>query len=1008
MKSSILIARIMRVIETDGQIGDGAGLADAYADAVKSVNARMEAVHDAESTKQVSDAVRLMEDSPRLLDEINVLDFNRLPDWVELCDRCGWQKPVPFDRTLLEKILMFGESKDVAEPFLRMYRKAVRTNNNALATKALRRLAEVDHSQNWEPNLAQAESALQRELGEAFSAAQASGDGDEQDRIAREVLETSWRNKPSGRVYSSIREYWEAKEAQRRETEGQENLTLLRRCRDENWNRGLAFAMIQAIDALSENGWRLPGDEQALVDECRKRVADEMEAEEKENSWKACCETLHGAIQREDTAAIREALAAPDFLDREPSEELLRDAQRVIEHEEAEKRRKMTKIAVSSLLALIAILGVSGWWLKQKLFSIRCEGEAAKLSELAKGAHAIDRMGEALCKLQADDPEVYDDPRVNVYIGKLKTMATENLARTNELSGILASLTACRNEQWTNATSSVTGQLARAEALLTSDDAGFRTRWLKLKASYAEYLAKEDDARREKAETRYKTLTARMKDLANRLMETVGGKEQDDALDVCKADLAEWRGDYGALVPEFDSKLTEAEKELADAEQKQKNVREALDKLKDAKTAPEILEARQTLIKFYSAYPFVGKLAPNPIETTAAREVLEGTSAGQKTLASFGTAGIAPDKFKVFLDESVSSFVEIPSYYSLYGLMVSGDRMEKFFAVSKGKPDFKRPSYADSLQISGELLEFEARRVTDKIEKKVRDVKGYTIESTDEIRSCVDVAARPNLTLGQFENEVLKLIDRHLQEAVKKDYLESERRFGQWDTLTRGRYTAYRRIQMLDLYFRWLKEELKTMPPDDSLVSWTGKAETLAQPVHVDGVPDDLSWVCLWERRVRDRNAECVRLLEKIPSDWVKRYREWRSARAVMREIAEWKIESAGQLLLDPRNSYQKKDPDAIIPIVLPSVAVDHPLYVVRQKPDGQLAMHKALVPQNGKWARTSGVKLIPGEPLYHVRRDGKPVDAVVEIQKAVKEIPERIVRSFAPKIPFFELEMKK
>ena len=58
MKSSILVARIMRVIETDGQIGDGAGLADAYADAVKSVNARMEAVHDAESTKQVSDAVR--------------------------------------------------------------------------------------------------------------------------------------------------------------------------------------------------------------------------------------------------------------------------------------------------------------------------------------------------------------------------------------------------------------------------------------------------------------------------------------------------------------------------------------------------------------------------------------------------------------------------------------------------------------------------------------------------------------------------------------------------------------------------------------------------------------------------------------------------------------------------------------------------------------------------------------------------------------------------------------
>ncbi len=1013
MKSSILIARIMRVIETDGQIGDGAGLADAFSEAVKAVNARLEAVHDAEASQQVSEAVRLMEDPPRLLDEINVLDFNRLPDWDALCERNGWQKPTPFDSSLLEKVLMLSESKAVSEPFLKMYRKATLTNNNLLAARALRRLVEVDHSQNWEANLVQVEATIQRELAEQFKAAQDTGDEDAKDRIAREMFETNWRKKPTGGAIADIKDYWEGKESRRREAEGRENLTLLQRCRDENWNRGLAFSMIRAIDVLTENGWQVPENEQELVDECRRRVADEMEAEEREHRWKACCEALHSAIQREDTAAIREALAAPEFLDHEPSEDLLRDAQCVIQHEEAERRRKMMRIAVCSLLALVAVLSLSGWWLRQKLFSMRCEGEAAKLAELADGAHAIDRIGEALRRLETDEPEVHADPRVNVYEGKLKTMIAENLARTNELTDILVSLGAFQDAQWTNVNDSVTQQLARAESLLTADDADYRTRLLKLKASYSDYLATGEAARRDKGMVRFEPLMARMRNLATQLVDNVTEESQDKVVAVCKADLADWRADYGRLLPEQDGRLTEVEKELADAEQKQKNVREALVKLKNAQTAPEILEARQALLEFYSSFSAIKRLAPNPVDVATAREVLTGTTAAQRGFASTVKVGIAPDKFKVFLEENVVSLKEIPSFYSLYGLMDTGDRMGKFIAVSKGRPEFNRPSYAQVIQISGELLDLVNGKMTDKIEKKANDVKGYVLDSINEVRTCVDLAARPNLTIGQFENEILKLMDGHLQavnklQSGKKAYLVDERKFESWNTLTIRRYTAYRRVQMLDIYFRWLNDELQLMPQDDSLTMWTKKAEDLAQPVHVDGVPDDLSWVCLWDLRVRQRNSDCVDLLEKMPSDWVKRYREWHAARKAMRDIAGWKVETAGQLLFDPRNSFQKKDPNAIIPNIPQSVTVDHPLYVLRKASDGQLKMQKALVPQNGKWARVASTSLMPGEPLYHVCRDGKPIDALEEITEISKSFPARVVRSFASKIPFFEVEVGK
>ncbi len=1010
MKSSILVARIMRVIETDGQLGDGAGLAVAFAEAVRAVNSRLESVQAAEASGQTSDAVRLMEDSPRLLDEINALDFNRLPEWEELCDRNGWQKPVPFDRALIEKTLMLSESKAVAEPFLRMYRKAVRTNNNLLAIKALRRLIEVDHTQNWEANLVQAESVLQRELAEAFAVARSANNAEEQDRIAREVLETSWRNKPTGRTFSDIQDYWNDKESRRREAEGKENLALLRRCRDENWNRTLAFSMIQALDALMENGWALPTDERDMVDECRRRVAEEMEAAEKERSWKTCCETLHGAIQREDPVAIRESLAVPDFLDHEPPEDLLRDAQRVIEHDEAARRRKMMQIAVCSLLALFAVLGVSGWWLRQKLFSMRCEGEVAKMTALAKGSHAIDRLDEALRKLQTDDPDVYVDPRVNVFQGKLKSMISANLARTNELSEILASLALSHNTQWADDNGTVTSRLARVELLLTGDDAEYRARLLKLKSAYADHLAKLDEAARTKAAKRHETLTARMHDLSVQLSEIIGGEDQDKAIAVCKADATEWRERYGLLLPILDGKLTEVEKELADAEQNQKNVREALGKLRAAQTAPEILEARKALIDFYSSYSDIKRLAPHPVEVSTVRGVLDRTTAEQKAFASVANSGIPQDKFKTFLEENVSSLKEIPSFYSLYGLMVSNDRTGKFFAVSKGKADIKKPSYANAWLISGEMLDFANKKMTDKIEKlKAEGVLGYTIPSVDEVKECVDFASKANLTAGQFENEVLKHISRHLQEVNKiekgkKIYLENERKFNNFVSLTRGRYTAFRRIIMLDIYFKWLDEDLKVMPPDDELRRWVKKVSDLANPIHVDDVPDDLSWTCLWEKRIRDRNMECVELLEKIPVDWTAQYLKWRSARVVIRDIAGWKIETAGQLLFDPLNPWQRKNPNAVIPIVPKEVKVDHPLYVLRNE-DGRLRMVKALMPSGGKWAMVAGAGHMPGEPLYQMCRDDKPIDAEKEIRECLKSIPEQIVKTFVAKIPFFDME---
>ena len=67
--------------------------------------------------------------------------------------------------------------------------------------------------------------------------------------------------------------------------------------------------------------------------------------------------------------------------------------------------------------------------------------------------------------------------------------------------------------------------------------------------------------------------------------------------------------------------------------------------------------------------------------------------------------------------------------------------------------------------------------------------------------------------------------------------------------------------------------------------------------------------------------------------------------------------------------------------------------------------MVKALVPSGGKWAMVAGAGHMPGEPLYQMCRDDKPIDAEKEIRECLKSIPERIVKTFVAKIPFFDME---
>lgn len=998
MRSSVLISRICRLVETAGSSGNGSAFAEEYASAVAKANSRLEAVIAAVEAKSISDAIRLMSEEPPLLEEISTLDFFQLQDWESLCDMNGWKIPPKIDKQLMERVVDIGETKDAIEPFLAMYKKAIHVNNVRLAVKSLRRLVDLDHSQDWSRNLKQSERQLQSLIVEEFCKAKRDGSEETCDRLAQELLDGVWKDGLSAKGVDEIKSYREEQESKRRDAEGRENIAILRKCLNEKWDRRLAFSLVQAIDGFVEKKWTIPSEDKEIVDACRARCAKEFEQEEVEKRWREVNEKLHAAIQKEDCEAIRDALSAPEFLARDPMDGMLGQAQGILDHAEAARRRKTFQIAAFSFLAVLAVLGVSGWWLKQKLFAGRCEDEAMKLAYLEKQSkerpkYAIEGMSASLTKLKADDPEVYAYPKVNQFETRLKAIVSENVSRTNQLAGVLNELEALQASSWSQGAeaTSVTGRISRAEGLLVKDDDDYRSRLMAVKNSWLDAVEKKEAECRDRASKFQATLVSLLGVISDRLTKELARSELKQEVRNCHASLEEWKTIHSKHAEELTAKLTEAEKAFNDAVEEQRAYTNALEKLTEAKDAESAWTARKELMESYGNYPEVKLLKPLEIDVADIKDALSSEPVAVKSYLSQIKGGISQEDFGNFIKESVLAIADSPEYYSLYALVGKNDPSRKIVAISKGKPKIDKPSYETSWKIScenGLLLSFDKKSIVSDLKSR-GGANAVLMPSSDEMKTVVEIANRSNLTVSNFESELLKLIKKHIAKGHKSDFVGNEEKYAKYYNPTLGWMSPFRRVQFLAWYMRWLKEDLKLMPNDAELLRWYTELDRLSNAVMVDGVDESLSWICIWDDRVRRRTVECAKLLNKMPADWVERYRTLKALRKELTVIEGWKIEYAGKVKFDPLDPAYEKDPEGLY-VSAPNVATDHPLYVLR-KAVGKVSLVRAFEPgKKSPWRRCGEIEktkegYVLGEPLYHVFAKGKFIDVQDELAEIAK-----------------------
>ena len=875
------------------------------------------------------------------------------------------------------------------DDLLRAYRKAMRTNDVLVAVTSLQRLSEIDKSRDWTTDLQSAERSAQRRILEKFKEAQGAGRSEESQILARQLIDTDWRERPAGHDIDEVLKCLAA-----------EPMSTLRECRDVEWNRNQASSALKEIERLANMGLTLSHEEQSVVEGCRQRCEEELAAEAKEKKWHELCEQLHGAIQREEVAEIRRVLAEPEFLDREPDPELIRAAQMVVGHDEDSKRRKMMMVAGILLCIVLAVIGMSGWWFKQRRFDERCEQEAVRLASFEKGPHAIERLQKTLQVLESEEPDLFGDPRVNVFTERLRTLVEKNTERTNEIAMAMLSLQSMRDSGWNVDKNAVTSELERVKALLKDEDGDMLAEWRNVKKAWNDHVAAEDGSRRTAGTEAGERIIAVAESQTKRLSEEICRDGDSGDIDKCRVAITSWREKYAETLPEIDAKIAAVEKRMARAVQMQKHLHEAIGRLNGATTVSGMISARKDLTDNYGEFKAVGNLQPLPFTDIEASAVMDGSTASQKAFTSMFQDGVPEERFKAFVTENVGVIANIPALYSLYGLSRQ-DGTGRFFAVAIGKPSAENKP--KGFRIKGKLLDFARRTVVDEIDCGRIRCSLDSLPLSDELKEVLEIVERGDVSPALFEHEVLKRIDQHVKEAHKKDFLKTEELAKDNMVLMRGAYPAYCRVQMLDIYLRWLGDDLKLMPDVPELTEWKQKVSALATSVKVDGIEDGLTWACLWETRVRRRNVECARLLARIPQTWTTTYKSIRSEMRELRRVGKWRVQAAGIVRFDPVNPEYAKDPTVVLPGVFPSVSCDHPLYVLRMA-NGKEVLKRALVPHEGRWARTAamGRDYIPGEPLFHVIAGDVPIDAEAQIVDLERSLKMPSARRLLGKLPFF------
>ncbi len=395
-----------------------ARLATRYQEYGIQANTRLRQVSDLIRKHMVSEALRLAESEPPLLDLCAELDFVGAEKWREQCTFHGWPTPEPLLAAAINLLNDAYASGAALEPLLKEYRKAVREGATVRVVRILRRVARLDaKNKTWVEDLRRFEHKRLEEIQAELQTAAQGNDKETLLRLLGELDEYPTDNSEAGRLRKAsaarLKEIY-VDEAGARGSRLISELSSAYAAQDA----GQAEAVLQQYHALLKEGYFQPVPiMQTQYDEALEWLQQEQRKRDEEKLYADIIAALSMAVEQGRAEELDDLLNQLARLNR-PVPELLENRARLLleHHHLAKERRRRLHITLAAgfLLALGAALAVT-------IFQYQARKEVAGAeAELAQLFQAHDRAGfeTYLSSLEKNKAKVFKAQAIQAWVAR--------------------------------------------------------------------------------------------------------------------------------------------------------------------------------------------------------------------------------------------------------------------------------------------------------------------------------------------------------------------------------------------------------------------------------------------------------------------------------------------------------------------------------------------------------------------------------------------------------------
>ena len=205
MSRVLVVRKIQEVLNEGGRCDNGADIAVDYATAVNLLNRRIETSKNFLYQGQLGEAIRIAEERPPLFETSQMLSFERLPMWQNMCQVKGWPEADPIKTDILVTLKDAFSTPKALEALIDLHLAVTRAQDLRLAVRCLRRIVKLDRENyKWASVLESFEEHYLKELKEQFFSAATLKNRATMHRIAEEIEIAIWSVAPDTGLLAAI------------------------------------------------------------------------------------------------------------------------------------------------------------------------------------------------------------------------------------------------------------------------------------------------------------------------------------------------------------------------------------------------------------------------------------------------------------------------------------------------------------------------------------------------------------------------------------------------------------------------------------------------------------------------------------------------------------------------------------------------------------------------------------------------------------------------------------